>query len=120
MTREPEAIQQLAAQGVDVKTADFHTLSSADVDRVLAWADLCRYRKPRNANGSRGRYFLARLQRIANGPKTELLHIVQGNYGHGWEDLAASATRREAHADLKAYRENEGGPFRLISRRTRR
>lgn len=120
MTRELEAIQQLAAQGVDVKMADFHALSSADVDRLLVWADICKYRKPRNANGSRGRYFFARLQRIANGPKTELLHVVQGNYGHGWEDLAASVSRREALADLKAYRANESGPFRLIARRSPR
>jgi len=49
--------------------------------------------------------------------KTELLYIVQGNYGYGWEDLAASTKWSEAKADLKAYRENQPGPYRLIKRR---
>jgi hypothetical protein len=52
--------------------------------------------------------------------KTRLLYVVQGNYGygHGWEDLTASNVRKEAVADLKAYRENDrSGTFRLINRR---
>lgn len=44
---------------------DFHTLSAAQVDRLLAEADLARYHKPKNANGSRARYFYALLQRRA-------------------------------------------------------
>ena len=53
-------------------------------------------------------------------PKTKLIHVVQGNYGygHGWEDLTAAETRKEALTDLRAYRDNERGtPFRLIRRR---
>lgn len=49
-------------------------------------------------------------------------HVVQGNYGygHGWEDLTAAETRKEALADLRSYRENElGVPFRLIKRRAK-
>jgi hypothetical protein len=43
---------------------------------------------------------------------------IQGNYGHGWEDLSAYDKRDEARADLRAYRENEAGtPFRLVKRR---
>lgn len=48
------------------------------------------------------------------------LYVIQGNYGygHGWEDLCASEDRREARADLKAYRENEPQtPHRMIKRR---
>lgn len=45
--------------------ADFHTLSSARVDALLTYADIWHYRKPKNANGSRGRYFHAMLQRLA-------------------------------------------------------
>jgi hypothetical protein len=45
--------------------ADFHTLSSSQVDALLTEADFFRYRKPTNANGSRGRYFHAHLQRKA-------------------------------------------------------
>lgn len=42
---------------------DFHTLSSSKVDALLAEAKRAGYRKPKNANGSRGRYFHAYLQR---------------------------------------------------------
>lgn len=42
---------------------DFYTLSSSQVSELLLEADRVRYRKPRNANGSRGRYFHALLQR---------------------------------------------------------
>ena len=45
--------------------ADFHTLSSSQVEALLAEADRVKYRKPRNANGSRGRYFHDLLQRCA-------------------------------------------------------
>jgi hypothetical protein len=45
--------------------ADFHTLSSSQVEALLVEADRLKYRKPKNANGSRGRYFHAALQRRA-------------------------------------------------------
>jgi hypothetical protein len=53
--------------------------------------------------------------------KTKLIHVVQGNYGygHGWEDLTAENTRKEALVRLREYRANEAGPFRLIRRRER-
>lgn len=46
--------------------ANFHTLDASQVLHLLEWADTCHYRKPRNANGSRGRYFHAKLQREAS------------------------------------------------------
>lgn len=49
--------------GVD---RDFHALPSADVDAILREADARQYRRPRNANGSRARYFHAYLTRAAN------------------------------------------------------
>lgn len=45
--------------------ADFHTLSTSQVESLLAEADRVKYRKPSNANGSRGRYFHDLLQRRA-------------------------------------------------------
>lgn len=45
---------------------DFFTLSASEVGRVLDAADAAKYRRPKNANGSRGRYFFASLQRAAN------------------------------------------------------
>lgn len=45
---------------------DFFTLDSTQVESLVAEADRVRYRKPKNANGSRARYFHALLQRRAN------------------------------------------------------
>ena len=45
--------------------ADFFTLSTTQVMDLLAEAVRHKYHKPKNANGSRGRYFHARLQRRA-------------------------------------------------------
>ena len=63
MTRY-EARNILAACGVPLG-ANFHVLPAATVDLLLGHADARRYRKPRNANGSRGRYWHAYLQRRA-------------------------------------------------------
>jgi hypothetical protein len=52
--------------------------------------------------------------------KFTTLYVVQGSYGHGWEDIAASETYKDAKADLKSYRENEPGAHRLISRKVLR
>lgn len=42
---------------------------------------------------------------------------VQGWYSsYGWEDISAG-TFREAREDIKAYRQNEPGAYRLINRR---
>ena len=59
-----QAHETLQRAGVPVG-ADFHTLSSSQVEALLAEADRVKYRKPRNANGSRGRYFHDLLQRRA-------------------------------------------------------
>lgn len=46
------------------------------------------------------------------------LYILQGHYGfHGWEDLTASEQRKEVAQNLKEYRENEGGRYRIVQRR---
>lgn len=47
-------------------SADFHTLNSAQVDQVLIAARQYGYRKPRNANGSKARYFFQFVQRTAH------------------------------------------------------
>lgn len=43
---------------------DFHSLNSETVESIIAAADEWNYRKPRNANGSRARYFHAYLCRL--------------------------------------------------------
>lgn len=45
------------------------------------------------------------------------LHVLQGNYGFGWEDLTASESFREVRQNKKEYIENEGGQYRIIQRR---
>lgn len=45
--------------------SNFHRLNSGDVCALLDEADAMRYRAPRNANGSRARYFHAFLARTA-------------------------------------------------------
>lgn len=52
----------------------------------------------------------------------ETLYVVQGNYGygHGWEDLTAEKSWKEAKQQLRTYRENESAPFRVIKRRVHR
>ena len=42
---------------------DWHTMDSDQKERVLKAADLCKYRAPKGANGSRGRYFAQYLRR---------------------------------------------------------
>jgi len=59
-----EARNILAAVGCEL-SADFHTLDSNQVERVLMEAEQYGYRKPKNANGSRARYFFAFVQRVA-------------------------------------------------------
>lgn len=44
---------------------DFHTLTTSQIDVILAEADRVRYQRPKNANGSRARYFYQKLQREA-------------------------------------------------------
>lgn len=55
----------LAAQFHIPLARDFFTLSNSEVCNVIEAANLVKYRKPKNANGSRGRYFYARLNRAA-------------------------------------------------------
>jgi len=50
--------------------------------------------------------------------KYTYLHVIQGNYGYGWEDLTAAETYFEARGYLKDYRENEPNTStRMIERR---
>lgn len=46
-----------------VAGANFFTLSAREVSALLREADKVKYRQPKNANGSRGRYFYARVCR---------------------------------------------------------
>ena len=49
--------------------------------------------------------------------KYTYLYVLQGNYSYGFEDLTASENRKEIKNDLRDYRENEGGNYRIIERR---
>jgi hypothetical protein len=41
---------------------DWHSMGNDQKDAILLAADLWKYRKPKNANGSRGRYFAQYLR----------------------------------------------------------
>ena len=49
--------------------------------------------------------------------KFEYLFVLQGYYAFGWEDLTTEDTLREAKEQMRTYRENEGGTYRVIQRR---
>jgi len=51
---------------INVRTDDFHALSSEQVQRLLDRANDYGYRAPKNASGSRARCFFYMLQRHAN------------------------------------------------------
>lgn len=45
------------------------------------------------------------------------LFVLQGKYGHGWEDLSAYDSWKDASQGRREYRDNEGGAYRIIYRR---
>ena len=57
-----EVSQYLDANGIDIEQ-DFFTLSFFQVLILIEMAKKQRYYKPKNANGSRARYYFAALQR---------------------------------------------------------
>ena len=42
---------------------------------------------------------------------------LQGHYGFGWECLTTEETRKAAREQLKCYRDNEGGIYRIVKKR---
>lgn len=72
-----------------------------------------------NYNSARAHDGLAPISRMPSGttytPIVE--YVLQGHYGsHGWEDLCAEDTRKEAREQLRCYQENEGGRYRIVRR----
>lgn len=57
-----KVLQYLDANGIDIEQ-DFSTLSFFQVLILIEMAKKQRYYKPKNANGSRARYYFAALQR---------------------------------------------------------
>ena len=57
-------------------------------------------------------------------PKTEVILVIQGNYGygHGWEDVSAypEDQYKQARADLREYHASNTGSHRMIRRRVDR
>jgi len=59
-----EARSLLKSRGVKMGV-DFYGLNMDAKREILAVADLAKYKLPKNANGSRARYFYERLERAA-------------------------------------------------------
>ena len=105
MLTQDDARDALARTGIPAGQ-DFFTLTVAQVESVLAEADRFKYRKPKAANGSRGRYFYALLVRRAAGPRWAIEFRLWTNYGHGWEHEVTEETRREVRERQKEYAAN--------------
>ncbi len=58
------AIRVLQMSNVPIG-ANFYALTVDQIMSLLAFADELKYRRPKNANGSRGRYFHEYMQRRA-------------------------------------------------------
>lgn len=57
-----EVLQYLDANDIDIEQ-EFFTLSLSQVSALVEMAKMQRYYKPKNAYGSRARYYFAALQR---------------------------------------------------------
>lgn len=67
----PEDARGILARCLCAVASDFHALPADKVERLQAEADCYGYRKPKNANGSRLRYFHAHLVRRATAKECE-------------------------------------------------
>lgn len=52
--------------------------------------------------------------------KTEIVYVIQGNNGYGWEDETQESTWKEAKEQLRCYRSNVTYPIRYVRRRVDR
>lgn len=69
-------------------------------------------------NSCRAHDGLAPVKRMPAGTAyiAQYEYTVQGFYAHGWEDLTTEETRKEALEQVKCYRKNEGGTYRIKRR----
>ena len=63
---EPQIARSLL-ESCNALGVKFHAVPSRNVVALLAWANHYKYRAPKNANGSRARYYHAYLVRRAAG-----------------------------------------------------
>ncbi len=101
---------------------DFHRLDSEAVESIIAAADRHKYRQPRNANGSRARYFHAFLTRVAaratlaklvatlNGPVLRVSWVKHGTCEAGefltrWPDEADAFQAEKVAAGCEVERD---------------
>lgn len=66
VARVSESIKILKAEGTDVATTNFFTLSASVVIRIAELGKWCGYRKSKNAPGSYGRMFYEYMKRHQN------------------------------------------------------
>ena len=59
-----EALSLAKRAGINLN-ADYHTLNSTQVGVIVDLAKQSGYQKPKNASGSRGRYFFYNLARLS-------------------------------------------------------
>ena len=69
-------------------------------------------------NSARAHDGLSPVSRMPSGTSytPQVTFDLEGNYGQGWEIVTSEETRKEAREQLKCYRENEGGTYRIVRR----
>ena len=69
-------------------------------------------------NSARAHDGLPPISRMPSGTRyTALVTFdLEGKYDHRWEIVTSEETRKAAREQLKCYRENEGGTYRIVRR----
>jgi len=69
-------------------------------------------------NSARAHDGLPPLARMPAGTRyaPQVTFDVEGKYAHGWEILTSEETRKEAREQVKCYRANEHGLYRIVRR----
>jgi len=57
------------------------------------------------------------LSGLPNGVQPAYYWVLQGDYGHGWEDITAENSHDAIHAQRRTYVANEGGTYRIVKRK---
>lgn len=61
------------------------------------------------------------MPKLSKPNRYNYIYVLQGRYSHGWEDLCAAEQTLEGIKEIRQnkrdYQLNEGGEYRIISRR---
>jgi len=95
-----------------MEQGSYATTARASYGQTMRQAALQDYNSARSHDG------LPPVSRMPAGTSYHpiVTYDLEGQYGHGWEIVTSEETRKEAREQMKCYRENEGGTYRIIRR----